>query len=150
MRTFWTPERRERVAELLKEGDTATEIAKKLGAPSRMAVIGIVHRDKKLSAIGFKRAPGKPPSTQRPKASPGPHQEPVKPAPLSDMPHPKARMIPLIELTDRTCKWPIGDPKQPDFGFCGIDKPLEGGPYCAYHARLVYAPRTRINMRGVA
>ena len=27
------------------------------------------------------------------------------------------------------CRWPIGDPKHPDFHFCGAPK-LPGRPYC--------------------
>ena len=31
----------------------------------------------------------------------------------------KAKKISLLELTERTCKWPIGDPTSDDFHFCG-------------------------------
>lgn len=34
------------------------------------------------------------------------------------------------------CKWPIGDPKDPDFHFCC--KPRKGKAYCDEHARLAY------------
>lgn len=40
--------------------------------------------------------------------------------------------IGLLQLNERTCKWPIGDPLSADFGFCG--KPKEPGhPYCDRH-----------------
>ena len=32
----------------------------------------------------------------------------------------RARKISLMELTERTCKWPIGDPSTDDFWFCGL------------------------------
>lgn len=35
-------------------------------------------------------------------------------------------------LTHRTCRWPLGDPKQPDFRFCGKKKKF-GSPYCEQH-----------------
>ncbi len=38
----------------------------------------------------------------------------------------------LIELEDRDCRWPIGDPKDPDFHFCAArTAPMQ--TYCAYH-----------------
>ena len=45
----------------------------------------------------------------------------------------------LIQLTEQTCKWPIGDPAQEDFHFCGHST-KESSPYCAYHSRLAYQP----------
>jgi GcrA cell cycle regulator len=42
------------------------------------------------------------------------------------------KVISLVELTERTCKWPIGDPLEPGFGFCG-QPPIEGKPYCQRH-----------------
>ncbi|PHP65479.1 GcrA cell cycle regulator [Zhengella mangrovi] len=52
---------------------------------------------------------------------------------------PISRKLELTELTERTCKWPIGDPLAEDFHFCGNDSG-ESGPYCAYHARLAFQP----------
>jgi GcrA cell cycle regulator len=52
---------------------------------------------------------------------------------------PISRMLSLIQLNERTCKWPIGDPLQPDFHFCGNDAG-ENGPYCRYHARIAFQP----------
>jgi GcrA cell cycle regulator len=45
----------------------------------------------------------------------------------------------LLELTENTCRWPIGDPGNPDFFFCG-GQTISSLPYCAYHARLAYQP----------
>lgn len=42
-------------------------------------------------------------------------------------------------LTDRCCRWPIGDPKHADFHFCGKDK-VSGLSFCALHARRAYQP----------
>jgi GcrA cell cycle regulator len=38
----------------------------------------------------------------------------------------------LMELTDDTCQWPVGDPSTVDFFFCGA-QPLPDKPYCAAH-----------------
>lgn len=52
---------------------------------------------------------------------------------------PISRRLQLVELTERTCKWPNGDPLSEDFSFCGTDA-AETGPYCQYHSRLAYQP----------
>ena len=50
-----------------------------------------------------------------------------------------ARKISLMELTERTCKWPIGDPANPDFAFCGL--PVQTGkPYCEAHVGVAFQP----------
>ena len=51
----------------------------------------------------------------------------------------KSRKLSLMELTERTCNWPIGDPATSEFFFCG-GKALPGLPYCAHHSRIAYQP----------
>jgi GcrA cell cycle regulator len=51
----------------------------------------------------------------------------------------RARKLSLMELTERTCKWPIGDPATKDFWFCGL--PVEPGkPYCEAHVGVAFQP----------
>ena len=50
-----------------------------------------------------------------------------------------AKRISLLELTERTCKWPIGDPTDPDFVFCGLPC-VPGKPYCQYHVAVAFQP----------
>ncbi|WP_116082827.1 GcrA family cell cycle regulator [Tropicimonas sp. IMCC34011] len=51
----------------------------------------------------------------------------------------KSRKISLMELTERTCKWPIGDPATDDFWFCGL--PAQAGkPYCEAHVGVAFQP----------
>ena len=52
---------------------------------------------------------------------------------------PIARRLTLMQLTERTCKWPIGDPLHDDFHFCGHESG-ESSPYCSYHAKLAFQP----------
>jgi GcrA cell cycle regulator len=41
------------------------------------------------------------------------------------------------QVGSKTCSWPMGDPKQPGFHFCG--EPAEvGKPYCASHCHVAY------------
>ncbi len=44
----------------------------------------------------------------------------------------------LLELTNITCRWPIGDPHKSDFAFCGAPMANleEERPYCPYHSRM--------------
>lgn len=45
---------------------------------------------------------------------------------------PMAQRKTLLELSERTCKWPVGDPQAEDFHFCGAP-PIAGKPYCKTH-----------------
>lgn len=48
----------------------------------------------------------------------------------------------ILSLTERMCKWPIGDPAHEDFHFCG--KPAQPGlPYCPEHAAIAYQPASK-------
>lgn len=51
----------------------------------------------------------------------------------------KAKKLNLMELTERTCKWPIGDPATEEFWFCGL--PVQAGkPYCEAHVGVAFQP----------
>ena len=53
--------------------------------------------------------------------------------------------IAMTKAGDRHCRWPVGDPRSPDFRFCGCVA-HEGLPYCVDHARIAYqnvSKRTR-------
>ena len=45
----------------------------------------------------------------------------------------------LLELTDATCRWPVGDPGEADFVFCGA-APFKPYPYCVGHCLIAYRP----------
>lgn len=51
----------------------------------------------------------------------------------------KARKLTLMELTERTCKWPVGDPATEDFWFCGLPV-QQGKPYCEAHVGVAFQP----------
>jgi GcrA cell cycle regulator len=51
----------------------------------------------------------------------------------------KAAKISLMELTERTCKWPIGDPATDNFWFCGLAV-QPGKPYCEAHVGVAFQP----------
>ena len=51
----------------------------------------------------------------------------------------KAKKLSLMELTERTCKWPVGDPATDDFWFCGLPV-QQGKPYCEAHVGVAFQP----------
>ena len=51
----------------------------------------------------------------------------------------RAKKLTLMELTERTCKWPIGDPATEDFWFCGLPS-VAGKPYCEAHVGVAFQP----------
>ncbi|PZX28616.1 GcrA cell cycle regulator [Rhodobacter capsulatus] len=51
----------------------------------------------------------------------------------------RSRKISLMELTERTCKWPIGDPATENFYFCGLPSSA-GKPYCEAHVSVAFQP----------
>jgi GcrA cell cycle regulator len=63
-----------------------------------------------------------------------------------------ARRVTLLDLTEKVCKWPIGDPTDPEFRFCG-NPAHPGKPYCAAHVAVAFQPmssrrdRDRIRIR---
>jgi GcrA cell cycle regulator len=50
-----------------------------------------------------------------------------------------AKRISLMELTEKTCKWPVGDPATDDFWFCGLNV-QQGKPYCEAHVGVAFQP----------
>ncbi|NBD30006.1 MAG: GcrA cell cycle regulator [Alphaproteobacteria bacterium] len=50
-----------------------------------------------------------------------------------------AKKLNLLELTERTCKWPIGDPATEEFYFCGLPV-QQGKPYCEAHVGVAFQP----------
>ena len=152
----WTDERVEHLKKLWADGLSASQIAGELGGITRNAVIGKVHR---LGLSGRAKAPSSSVPRQRKPRAPSMFRAPrpmmrgntaLAHAPAYDYdaePEPELieNIIPigqrctLLELDQEKCHWPIGDPGQPDFFFCG-GKTNAGTPYCGYHGRVAYQP----------
>lgn len=156
--TMWTEERRTLVAKLWHDGLPASAMAKHLSTATgtnvtRNAVISIVHRMhlpmRNPAMARSLQAARVPPRTRSsvPKPPPrqyrhryarlrfaGPDGLPVEPLP--DEAH-TGPVVALEDLEPHACRWPLGDPKQPGFGFCGARK-VTGLPYCAGHAARAF------------
>ena len=149
----WNDERIAELAKMWREGRSASQVARKLGGVSRSAVIGKVHR----LGISGRSLPSRPRSTGgRPpnvvRASPGGAlRKPMAPRPPRPSPAPMVVFeVPatatILTLVEDSCRWPIGDPGEASFGFCGRPR-LGGGSYCQGHGPM--ALRTRASgMKG--
>jgi GcrA cell cycle regulator len=153
----WTDDRVELLKKLWADGLSASQIAGELGGITRNAVIGKVHRlglsgraKAPSSSVPRQRKPRAPSMFRAPRpmmrgntalAMPAYDYEPEPEPELLENIIPIGQRCTLLELNDEKCHWPIGDPGQPDFFFCG-GKTGTGIPYCGYHARIAYQPVT--------
>jgi GcrA cell cycle regulator len=60
------------------------------------------------------------------------------PPPLEALKQADGSVASILTVTDRLCKWPIGDPGDATFALCGRD--ADCGPYCREHAQYAYQP----------
>ncbi len=137
----WTDERTNLLKTLWLQGQTASQIAERLGGITRNAVIGKAHRlglSSRPSPIR-QRPLGRQPSTPVPAAAAKP--QPAEPArPAAPTPVPQAARRVKAAPGSRACMWPMGDPKQPGFHFCGAPAEV-GRPYCSGHCSVAYHKR---------
>lgn len=162
----WTEERVALLKQLWGEGKTAAEIASHLGqGVTRNAVIGKAHRLKLSSRTS--------PVQQKTTANSNTKEaEPERTAPENDVkpavekapeqdetaaPARKRRKngedipgaikgVKMEALRERMCRWPIGDPQEDNFHFCGGKTP-SGATYCRQHAEVAYQSSARKNMK---
>jgi GcrA cell cycle regulator len=152
MSISWTDERIEQLKALLTEGLSSTAIAAEMGCGlTRNAIIGKVHRlglvrPARPSRPAKPRAPRIRTATTRTRLSIqglgqavllDAHSVPLPLETEIDIPIEQRRA--LLELTDETCKWPVGDPAAADFYFCG-GAAEPGKPYCSAHCRIAFRP----------
>jgi len=141
----WTSEKVEKLKELWSKGHTASQIAEALGDTTRNAVIGKAHR-LNLEA----RAPSKQSTANKSreirqvsKRTPQPMSRKARfQSILLDKNFEAENPKSLEELTEETCKWPIGHPNEEKFYFCGR-KPESDFPYCKLHVLYAFQPKNQ-------
>ena len=139
----WTTEKVEKLKELWSKGNTASQIAEMLGDTTRNAVIGKAHR-LDLEA----RAPSKQSNSLKNKTenraakkTPQPMSRKSKfQSILLDKNFETEKPTSLENLTESTCKWPIGHPDEDNFYFCGRS-PEGEFPYCKLHVLYAFQPK---------
>ncbi len=133
----WTDDRVSVLKKLWGEGKTAAEIAKELGGVTRNAVIGKAHRLKLSNRVSPIQQNKKPVAkTQSPVQT---QKQKIQKITAQDNDKPRKA---LMDLKPSECRWPIGDPKDPNFGFCAGHS-MDGLPYCMDHAKVAYQAATR-------
>lgn len=154
----WTEQEDALLRKLRKDGLSASEIGKQLGR-GRNSILGRCHRLGLSESSDPHRRPRplpKPRTIQfRPKtfqptngngkthavksavraAAKAAHK--VKPHVEPEVPRPETACG-LLELTNESCRFPLGDPKSPNFCFCGGSASFPKVPYCDYHMRVAF------------
>jgi GcrA cell cycle regulator len=137
----WTPERVATLERLWTDGLSASEIAARFPGITRNAVLGKLHRLGRLgggrpttSTKSRKVKPPPAPRVRRPKPSP---TAPLRPLPVA-MPSWPGEVATVEALRPWHCRWPIGDPQEPGFAFCG--RRVATRPYCGDHRAVAYQP----------
>jgi GcrA cell cycle regulator len=157
----WTEQQIQMLKNMWGNGYSASEIAKHLGGMTRNAVIGKAHRLKLSSRPSpIKREDGDMGSIGTltgsiPVVKSAPRKRvmlrplPVIPTPPATVKAPikdhltafdslrRTEGIAVTKAGERHCRWPVGDPRSPDFRFCGCSA-YESLPYCIDHARVAY------------
>lgn len=158
----WTDEMIDQLRAMWFEGLTTGEIGKRLGV-SKNSIVGKVHRlglsgrpspikkkEEKDTAAETSAKPAKEKNiAQTPKPAAKQKQEKTVPAeevsvekmqvktecPAKSNSHGGKTM--LTDLDNHTCRWPLGDPKDENFHFCGRRVRI-GQTYCDEHANIAY------------
>ena len=168
MNLDWTEDRIEILTKLWADGLSASQIAARLGGTTRNAVIGKVHRlhlePRKDASRGGRKKGGSYSAPSLPKIQfDTPHvqyrtsgnaalkpvfvpvEQPVVALSIvqsvvQELNLPSVLRVDLLSLQDSMCRWPIGDPREGAFHFCGHEKKA-GISYCAQHARSAFRPK---------
>ena len=151
---MWTEEQVEKLRQMWEQGKTSNEIAKKLGV-TKNSIVGKVHRlclKARPSPIKSKEDKSENLTQQENYAA----EETISANAMTEekfVENEKAqssakngkkvtRCIKLTDLDSHTCRWPIGDPRDDDFCFCGR-KVRAGQTYCDEHSQVAYVNALR-------
>ena len=140
----WTSEKEQKLRQLWKEGHSGSQIAGILGnGATRNSVLGKAFRLKLETRTVSRKSTPKADAKKN-------HSPEIKTQKLGRKAKFKALLLDksfepespkkLEELTDETCRWPIGHPYEEKFYFCGR-KPMEKFPYCKLHVLYAFQPK---------
>lgn len=149
---IWTDEAVEELKRMWDRGMTTGQIAKALNV-TKNSIIGKVHRlcltarPSPIKKVPAKKAPAvkkessKPVKESRKTSSTSltKKEEKNTTEPASFV---EETNIPLVKLDNHTCRWPLGDPRDDDFCFCG-KKVKTGQTYCEEHSAVAYVKAGR-------
>jgi len=150
----WTDEKVESLRKLWSEGLSASQIANKIGDVTRNAVIGKVHRlglegrakphsgksvtvgqlDANVISVSYS---GNLALKVTSEDSFSHNKDDIINNKENQLYVAQGEKVTILNLTENTCKWPIGDPTDEDFHFCG-HTPSKDAPYCEDHTKVAY------------
>src|SRR6516162_1432009 len=150
----WTKQRTRVLRRRWAQGARVWEIAAELGhGITYNAVIGKIHRLGIADRSPYGGAPGRRytantrPADRPPRAAWWFRKGPLPAWVVDATPYvetvgadariPRRLRRSLFELSDDTCRWPVGDPRSSRFFFCAA-QPLRNRPYCAEHCARAY------------
>ena len=146
---LWSEEKIALLKQLWNQEFTGAQIAKimaekKMPTPTNAIYkkakrLGLAARVSPIFVKTEKKEPEKIKTIKQPIASKPIAQKPIEPVFLVKPPSvPDKNLINVIPEYDKStgCCWPIGDPKKPDFRFCG-EKRI-GRNYCARHEKRAF------------
>lgn len=147
---IWTDEVVEELKKMWDRGMTTGQIAKALNV-TKNSIIGKVHRlcltarpspIKKNPRAGKEKKVKKEQAATIEKNVKKATETPSKPAKETKAKSTNTETthqcnVPLVKLDNHSCRWPMGDPRDDDFCFCG-KKIRTGQTYCEEHAAIAY------------
>ena len=139
----WTYERIEKLKKLWEEGLTASRIATELGDVTRNAVIGKAHR-LGLSGRMASKGPISGISIIRKKKIHIPKDQKI--IEIETQSNEPMNPTPFSGIRDGLCRWPIGEPENSNFKFCGRTT-NEDFVYCKEHHKKAYQPLSAFRER---
>ncbi|MDA9591951.1 GcrA family cell cycle regulator [Pelagibacteraceae bacterium] len=139
----WTHERIEHLKKLWEAGHTASNIATELGGITRNAVIGKAHR---LGLSGRMKSKSKVSSVSIVRRKKMPANRNSKIIELTTSVSEPMNPISFAGIKDGLCRWPIGEPEDLDFKFCGRSS-NDGVVYCDEHHSLAYQPLSQTRQK---
>ena len=140
----WNPEKEDKLRQYWKKGLSGSQIARLLGdGATRNSVLGKSFRLKLEARTVSKKQTGRVNIEKN-------NSPEIKTQKLGRKARFKALLLDknferenpkkLEELTDETCKWPIGHPNEKDFYFCGRQS-MAKFPYCQLHVLYAFQPK---------
>lgn len=143
----WDDESAAHLTKLWADGLSAGQIGIRMGK-TRNAILGKVHR-LSLPARATRHRSARAPAGRRAYTPPSrprlvPAEQPpalltIVPRIVQELNIPTALRVDLLDLREGMCRFPIGDPKEPGFHFCGR-RQEDGTSYCGHHDRITRQP----------
>lgn len=136
---IWDTAKVELLKTLWASGFSSGQIVEKIPGTTRSGILGKVHR-LGLGTHTLTASQARKPTKTKSTATQAPKRTIAWLAPVAPTDYSKTRSS-LLDLTDASCRFPIGDGA--DMFFCGSPEAdlASGHPYCRYHESIAWTSR---------